>query len=442
MKGRSMAAKLDREVVLATSLTTTTRVGVIASLALLVIAVVWMKSTMISGAVIASGQAVVSGKPKMLQSLDGGVVEEIFVKDGDVVDAGKVLLKLDPTLLLINRDIYRNRLAEVTARESRLEAEYLGELEITRRPPPLELDEKALDRHYVGQESVFLARQDVLRGKKEQLSERIQQFENQIKGVEGQITSTTDQLVFAEKQLETLVALSKDGLARESEVLNLQREKSGLLGQLSQQQSELARIRNSVRDTELEVLQADRQFKEEVVTELREAVTAREELILQIITVEKQLERVEIIAPTAGIVHELQVFTVGGVVPPEQVIVQIIPQGDEVEFELRVDPKSIDQIYVGQKAKVSFPAFDMRTVPEIFGTLAEVPPSSVTDQRTGQSYYRVRLTVPPKDLALLGDVELIPGMPIEAFLETGERSVLSYLTKPLMDQLTRAFREG
>ncbi|NJM82104.1 MAG: HlyD family type I secretion periplasmic adaptor subunit [Tabrizicola sp.] len=442
MRSAAVPARVERDVVLATDLTKTSRFGVIASLALLAIGLVWMQVTMISGAVIASGQAVVSGKPKMVQSLDGGVVEEIFVKDGDLVQAGDPLLKLDPTLLLINRDIYRNRLAEVTARGSRLEAEYLGAAEITRQPPPLELEAAALDRHYQGQQSVFVARQDVLMGKKEQLEERVQQFKNQISGVEGQITSTKDQLAFVDKQLETLVALSKDGLARESEVLNLQREQSGLLGQLSQLQSELARVRNSIRDTELEVLQADRQFKEDVVTELREAVTEREELVLQIITVEKQLARVEIAAPSDGIVHELQVNTVGGVVPAEEVIVQIIPQGNAVEFEIRVDTKSIDQIFVGQKAKVSFPAFDMRTIPEIFGTVAEVPPSSVTDERTGQSYYRVRLEVAPQDLALLGDVEMIPGMPIEAFLETGERSVLSYLTKPLTDQLGRAFREG
>jgi HlyD family secretion protein len=151
---------------------------------------------------------------------------------------------------------------------------------------------------------------------------------------------------------------------------------------------------------------------------------------------------VDILAPTDGIIHEMQVFTVGGVVAPEATIVQVIPQSEGVEFELRIDPKTIDQIFVGQKAKVSFPAFDMRTIPEIFGTLSEVPPSTVTDPTTGQSYYRVGLSVPPEGLALLGNVDLIPGMPIEAFLETGERSVLSYLTKPLMDQLSRAFREG
>ena len=437
-----MARRPEPEVKLKTDLATTARIGVFASLALLGIGFVWMQSTMIEGAVIAHGQAVVSGKPKMVQSLDGGIVSEIFVDDGDVVRAGDVLVKLDPTLLVINQNIYRNRLAEVTARESRLEAEYLGEAEITPLPALPQLAGVDLGRHYTGQQAVFQARRDVLAGKKEQLDERSLQFGNQIDGLNGQIGSVNDQLGYVKTELDSLQALSKEGLARESQVLELQRTQSALLGQLSQLQSDLARIKNSIRDNELEILQSNRTFKETVVTELREATATRDELILQLTTVEKQLERVDIMAPTDGIIHEMQVFTVGGVVPPEATIVQVIPQSEGVEFELRIDPKAIDQIFVGQKAKVSFPAFDMRTIPEIFGTLSEVPPSTVTDPTTGQSYYRVGLSVPPAGLALLGNVDLIPGMPIEAFLETGERSVMSYLTKPLMDQLSRAFREG
>lgn len=437
-----MARRPEPEVRLKTNLATTARIGVIASLALLVIGFFWMQGTMISGAVIAPGQAVVSGKPKKVQSLDGGIVSEIFVEDGDVVRAGDVLVKLDPTLLLINQDIYRNRLAEVTARESRLQAEYLGEDTITRMPTPPQLQGVAIERHYVGQQAVFDARREVLAGKKQQLDERSLQFGNQIDGLTGQITSVNDQLGYVKQELDSLQILNKQGLARESQVLELQRTESGLLGQLSQLQSELARIKNAIRDNALEILQSNRTFKETVVTELREATATRDELILQLTTVEKQLERVDILAPTDGIIHEMQVFTVGGVVAPEATIVQVIPQSEGVEFELRIDPKTVDQIFVGQKAKVSFPAFDMRTIPEIFGTLSEVPPSTVTDPTTGQSYYRVGLSVPPADLALLGNVDLIPGMPIEAFLATGERSVLSYLTKPLMDQLARAFREG
>ncbi|MCK0103874.1 HlyD family type I secretion periplasmic adaptor subunit [Pseudohalocynthiibacter sp. F2068] len=427
---------------LKTGLAIPARLGAFASLLLLVSVFAWMQFTMISGAVIASGQIVVRGKPKQVQSLDGGVVEDIFVEDGDVVKKGDVLLRLDPSLLQINLDIYRNRLAEVLAREMRLEAEYQGLEEPDFTLNTNYLEDGGLERHYAGQREMFSARRDVQEGRKEQLVERILQFGNQIAGVESQIVSKHEQLEFVVKELENVRDLNAEGLARESEVLELQRSESILLGGIAEHQTELARIRNSIRDTELEILQGDREFKEQVVTELREATASREELVLQIVTAEKQLERIEILAPVDGIVHELQAFTLGGVVAPEATIVQIVPLSEGVEFELRVDPQSIDQVFVGQTSKVIFPAFNMRTTPELFGNVSGISPTSLTDPATGIDYFRVELTLEPEELARLGAVELIPGMPVEAFLQTGERSVLTYLTKPLFDQVKRAFREG
>ncbi len=424
-----------------TDLTAPARFGAIISLVMIAAVFFLMKTTMISGAVIAPGQAVVRGKPKVVQSLDGGVVDEIFVKDGDVVKSGDILLRLDPTLLRINLDIFRNRLAEAVAREKRLEAEYLGLDEIEIPAPIPQLGGISLDRHFAGQQEIFDARKDLLMGGRDRLRDRIAQFENQIEGMQGRIDSTKDQLGYVERELASARKLNESGLARESQVLALERSKSGFLGELSGLQSELSGIKNSISDAEMEVLQSERQFKEDVVTELREATATREEMVLQIVSVEKQLARIDITAPTDGIIHEMQVATVGGVVPPEATIMQVVPVSEGVEFEIRVDPKSIDQVYVGQRAHVVFPAFDMRTTPEIFGALAMIPPSTVTDPVTGQSYFRVGLSVPPEELRKLGDVDLIPGMPVEAFLEAGERSVLSYLTKPLVDQLRHAFRD-
>ncbi len=416
--------------------------GALASLALLVSAFIWMSSTLITGAVIAPGKVVVRGLPKQVQSLDGGVVKEILVRDGDVVSKGDVLLRLDPSLLQINLEIYRNRLSEVVTREARLESEY-QELD----EPVFDIDTSYLPdidltQHFKGQREIFVARREVLSGRKEQLAERILQFRNQISGVEALISAKEDQLAYVSQERETKQGLSEQGLVRESELLELQGRESSLLGQIAEHQSELARIYNSIRDTELEILQADREFKEQVVTELRTTTAEREELILQIVTVEKQLERIDIHAPTDGIVHELQATTEGGVVAPEATITQIVPLSDGVEFKLQVDPRSIDQVFVGQVAKVLFPAFNQRTTPELFGTVAGISPTSVEDPQTGQSYFRIDLTLPVEEIARLGDVELIPGMPVEAFLQTGERSVLTYLTEPLLQQLRRAFREG
>lgn len=438
-----MAAKLETETnKVKTGLATPVRLGALASLLLLVSVFAWMNFTLISSAVIAGGQVEVRGLPKLVQSLDGGVIERIFVKDGDVVRKGDVLLRLDSSLVLISLDMYRTRLGEVVAREARLEAEYQG-LE----DPVFEIDATYLDgidltRHYVGQREVFKARREVLDGRREQLAERILQFRNQISGVEALISSKQDQLAFISGVLENVRKLNAEGLARTNEVLNLQNDESAFLGQIAELQAELARIHNSIRDTELEMLQAAREFKEQVVTELQETTAQREELILQIVTIKKQLERIDILAPTDGIVHQMQVSTEGGVIAPEATIAQIVPLSEGVEFKLRVDPRSIDQVFLGQTARVVFPAFNMRTTPELFGTVSGISPSAVKDAVTGESYFQIDLTLSAKELVLLGEVTLIPGMPVEAFLQTGERSVLTYLTQPLVQQIERAFREG
>jgi len=426
---------------LRTDLSRAGRTGILAGLALLLLVFGWAYMTQINGAVIASGSAVVRGKPKIVQSLDGGIVEEIHVRDGDLVRAGDMLLRLAPTLLRINLEMYRNRLAETRAEINRLQAEQINAGTLSFDYDRSYLDGLALIQINASQAEIFAARREVMKGRHEQLREKIVQFRNQISGVEGLITAKQEQLAFIEQELEDVRALHADGLAREGQVLELQRSRSQLLGEISEHQSTLARIRNSVRDTELEILQSERQFKEQVVTDLRKAVMQSEELILQIVTAQKQLERIEILSPVDGIVHEMQVFNAGGVVPPGETILQVIPVSQGVEFEIRVDPNAIDQVIEGQRAKVVFTAFNTRTAPEIFGTVSGISPDSVTDPATGQSFYRVTLAIPPAELARLDGHEILPGMPIEAFLQTGERTVLSYLTRPLSDQLRRAFRD-
>ncbi len=427
--------------VLQTDMSRAMLLGGCGSILLLILAVVWAQMTQINGAVIASGQVMVRGQTKMVQSLDGGIVEAVLVADGNTVVAGQPLIRLDPTLLRVNLDIYRNRLAEALARKARLEAEQLGLPAPVFGPPSPWLAGMDLALQHESQRQMFTARADVLRGTRDQLRESIVQFRNQAIGVEGQIVALREQLGYIEKDLDNLLALNAKGLVRESQVLDLQRTRSAMSGQIAEQDATRARIANSIRDTELAILQAAREFKEQVVTELREASTTSEELTLQIATTQKQLDRIVLHAPSAGIVHELQATTIGGVVAPGVTVVQIVPLSDGVEFSLRLDPLAIDSVYVGQQAKIVLPAFSSST-PHIFGTLASISPTSVTDPATGQSFYRLTLTIPPEELERLGEVDLVPGMPVEAFLQTEERSVWSYLTKPLNDQLTRAFREG
>lgn len=421
-------------------------VGAVASLVLLALLGGWSHLAMIGSAVIAPGHVVVHGQPRPVQNLDGGVVESLQVANGDVVAAGQLLLRLDPTLLQVNLDIYRTRLAELLARKARLEAEHLGlampDVAVLEASGVLHhLGGLSLQRLHEGQRQIMAARAEVLRGRAEQLAEKIKQIANQRVGLEGLIAASGEQLGLMDTELGNMRTLARRGLMRGSEVLAMERARADLLGQLAAQRSETAGLMNAVRDTELEILQADRAFREQVVTELREASAEADELVLQIVTTGKQLDRVDLRSPVAGVVHQLAVTGPGSVVAAGATVLQVVPTGEGLDFELRLDPRKIDQVHPGQQARVSFPAFSAHTTPQVAGTVTGISPTSITDPATQVPYYRLMLTIAPVELARLGDRVLVPGMPVEAFLDGGARSAWSYLTRPLAEQIARAFRE-
>lgn len=415
--------------------------GAIGSLALLVILVTWAALTGISGAVVASGAVAVAGKPKAVQHLDGGIVQDIRVADGDLVEAGALLMRLDDTLLRANLEIYRNRLAEALARRDRLISERNGQAEPAFQVAHPLLAGRDLTAIQDGERAVFTARAEIQAGRIAQLQERIRQFGNQITGIAALIAAKRDQIGFIETELARMRSLQERQLAREAQVLTLEGSRADLLGQVAEHLSETARIENSIRDAELEMLQTARTFKEQAVTELRDATTQIEELTQQIITTEKQLQRIAIVAPVAGFVHEMQIVTVGGVVPPGGVIAQIIPTGEGQVFEFRIPPQSVDQVYPGQPVRMVFSAFNHRTTPELWGKVVSVSPTTVVDEATGAAFYRVQAGITPEELARLGGLDLVPGMPVEGFIGTEERSVASYLLRPIVEQFNRAFRE-
>lgn len=414
----------------------------LASVAALVLLFLLFQIISIGSAVIASGRVVVQGSPRPVQSLEGGLVSEIRVENGDVVAAGEVLVRLDPTLLTISRDIVRGRLAELVARRSRLEAEEQQLDDVLPPDMPPQLEARALMQHLAGQREIFRSRRAVLASRKAQLSERVGQYEAQIAGIEAQIGATESQVVFVTREVTNLQILQKQGLAPESRLLDLQGRQAGLLGQIALYRSELAGAKNSIRDAELKIVQAEREFHQQVVTELREVTASIDENTLELARVDETLARLDVRAPVSGVVHEMQVWAGGGVVPPKGTILTIIPVSEGLEFELQVPPESIDPVYVGQVARIRFPSFDQRSTPELTGTISTISPDSVTDRATGRVFYRVGVSIAQEELVRLGAAELIPGMPVEAFLQTGERSILSFLVKPLVDQIGYTFREG
>lgn len=401
----------------------------------------WAATTVIGGAVIASGQAIVQGDAKVIQSLDGGMVEAIMIEDGDHVAEGDLLMQLDPTLLRINLDSARSRLAAALALQERLQAEQLQMSSLEFSYDALPFARPDTSPHEASQQAIFMARRAVLEGARDQLAEVFVQSEARRRGLDGQVTATREQIALIEQDLENMRTLAEQGLARQSQMSELQRTQSELMGRLATLEAEQTQLANSLRESELETLQRERSFMESVVTELRDATAQVEELTLEIVTRSAQLDRVDIRAPVGGVVHEMQVTTQGGVIAPGETILEIIPLGNTMEFTLRVDPHSIDQVWQGQSAKVTLAAFDPQSTPQLEASVVQISPDVVHDPATGQSYYRVDLEVPTEELARLGAVEVLPGMPIEAFLETGDRSVLAYLMQPLSSHLRRAFRE-
>ncbi|MFM2389354.1 MAG: hypothetical protein RLZZ437_909 [Pseudomonadota bacterium] len=416
-------------------------VAICASLGLLAALVVWAVLTQISGAVVAQGTIAVLGKPKAVQHLDGGIVQDILVADGDLVAKGQPLIRLDPTLLQANLEIYRNRLAESSARLARLRAEQAGATSVQFPAASALLAGRDLSAMQDMETAIFAARADINAGRKAQLEERIRQFGNQIAGVNALIAAKREQVGYIEQELVRQEELLSRGLGRDADVLTLQGNRADLLGQIAEHLTESARIENSVRDTELEMLQAERQFREQAVTELQQTNQQIEELTQQIVSTERQLERIEIVAPVAGHVHELQVVTEGGIVPPGALIAQIIATDEARTFEFRVAPVSVDNVHPGQDVRLRFAAFNPRTTPEVFGKITSISPTTVMDEATGMAFFRVFADVPATELARLGDLELVPGMPIEGYINTGSRSVADYLTRPIVDSLAKTFRE-
>jgi len=417
------------------------RIGLMSVFVLVGVLGAWASLSTISGAIIASGQAVVQGKPKLVQSLDGGQVAEIFARDGDIVAQGDILLKLDATLVQTNLDIARTRLASALALRARLEAEQLG-LEVPVFVyPNLPVTDLETASHERAQKKIFEARAAVLTGREAQLGETLLQLENQNNGVTGQIEALIEQLELLDADLADMRKLADQGLARQSQMSELLRSKSQVNGQMAGLEAERARLGNARQEAILETLQATRSFNEEVVTQMRDVTAQIEEQVLEIVTLRAQLNRIDIVAPAGGVVHEMQVTTEGGVVVSGGDIAQIIPSNEDIDFELRVDPRSVDQVHLGQTARLILSSFDPQSTPELAAEVAAVSPDVLNDERSGQPYYRVSLKLAPEALADLTQMDIVPGMPVEAYLETGDRSVLSYLVHPLAAHLRRALRE-
>ena len=400
----------------------------------------WAAFTMISGAVVAQGQVMVRAQTQQLQSLEGGTVSALLVKNGDRVTKGQILVQFDPALTRANLDITLAKLADALALQSRLQAEQQGNVpDFT--PPALPFPAPDLTAAAAGQRSVFAARAALQQGQRDRLVETLAQQDSQLQGLKIQIGAKRDQIALAQIQVDNQQSLLDKGLTRQSALSDLRRGLSELLGQLAGLEAEQARLTTARRDSTLETLQGERSFQEKVATDLGDATARMQELVLEIVMRRDQLAHTDLRAPMDGVVHEMKLATLGGVVAPGGTVLDIIPLDQGMSFEVQVDPRGIDQVHVGQATDLVLSSFDPRNTPRLKAHVLTVSPDAVVDPRSGRSFYRVDLDVPPAELARLGDQVLVPGMPISAYLATSDRSVLAYLLHPLTSQLDLAFRE-
>ena len=402
----------------------------------------WASTAEISGALIAPGSVVVDSNVKKVQHPTGGVVGEVRVRDGDHVKAGDILVRLDETVTRANLAIVRKGLIELYARKARLAAERDGADTVA---TPKELADKTGDADVqealASERKLFELRRAARLGQKQQLRQRITQLQEEIRGLVAQQDAKTKETELIEQELAGMRELWKKNLIPLDKLTALERETARLQGERGQLVASAAQTKGKIAEIELQVLQVDQDLSSDVAKELREIDGKIGEYVERKVAAEDQLKRTDIRAPQDGVVFQSTANTVGGVIAAGDPIMLIVPETDNLLVEAKVDPKDIDKVQFGQPVLLRFSAFDIRTTPEINGTVARVAADTSTDQRTGQTYYVVRIAMTPEEIARLGYVKLTPGMPAEAFIQTGQRTMLSYLIKPLHDQLMRAFRE-
>jgi HlyD family secretion protein len=402
----------------------------------------WALSTELAGAVIAEGQLVVESSKKTIQSPTTAVVAEILVDNGDRVKAGDVLLRLDQTEAFASLAIIQKQIDELEARQARLEAEIAGDAAID-FPATLtaRADDATVARIQKGEVALFTARRGGREAQKDQYRQQVEQLNEQILGLMAQQRGKQQEVDLNAKELGKLDELWQQHLTTFSSFNRAAMDNARLTAELGELRANLAGTRGRISEINLKIIQVDEEVRSGAGSDLSDIRNNLAQLGEKRVAAKEQLNRVDIRAPQDGTVHELAVHTVRGVVTAGQPIMSLVPEADVLIVEAHVRPQDIDQIHVGQQADLRFAAFNQRTTPEISGELTRVSADTVQDTRTGSSYYVVRIALHADQLARLDGLKLIPGMPVEVFVATTPRTAMSYIARPFIDQLGRAFRD-
>ncbi len=398
----------------------------------------WAVSAKLSGAIIAQGQIVVRQQVKLVQHRDGGIVSAILVENGSAVEAGDVLVRLDDTQAKAELAIVRGQISELQGRRARLTAEREGADTLV-FADGFETDPMTRDIAR-GERRLFAQNQARQEGKREQLALQVEQYEDQVRGLEAQQTSNEAERAIVAADLERFRKLVKKGIVGAVKLGELERDLSKVEGMKGEIASNIARVKGQISEARLKIIEFDQEARTDAQRELRDVEARLSEQQERAIALRDRLSRMELRAPIAGYVNDLSIHTVDGVIAAGESVMSIVPVDDDLIVEARLAPSDIDQIHVGQHTRLRFSAFNQRTTPEVDGTVEVIAAAATMDPVTKSPYYLSSIVI-ADGIGALGEKNLVPGMPVEVFITTEERSPMSYLVKPFTDQMMRAFRE-
>ncbi len=401
---------------------------------------VWLATAQIAGAIIASGVVVVESNVKRVQHSAGGIVGEILVKNGDHVTPGQVVVRLDDTQTRAALGIVVSQLIELRGRKARLTAER-DDATTIEYPEGFENDGPSSARVAAGERELLESRRLILQVQKSQLGERIEQLTLEGRGLTSQHDAKVTELKLVREELGRLRDLYQKNLVAVTRILAMQREEARINGEQGALLAQIGRSGGQIAEIKVQIANLEQTMRTEAQKELREVEGRIAELEERRVAAEDQLKRIDIRAPQGGMVHELGVHTVGGVIGPAETLMQVVPTGETLAVEIRLAPTDIDQATIGQTATLRFVAFNQRTTPEVSGVISRIGADSSKETQTGNAYYTARIGLDGDTLSRLGAVKLLPGMPVEAYITTTQRSALSFFLKPFEDQIRHVFVE-
>lgn len=399
----------------------------------------WSVLAPIQGAAHAPGTVMVRSNKQVVQHLEGGIVEEILVRNGDPVAAGEPLLVLDDTQPLAQLEIATGQYTALRALEARLLAERDG-LESIDFPEELTSGDLNAQIEMNAQTQLFQTRKASLEGSVDVLEQRIGQLQSRLEGMRAQRQSREELAVSYTEELNEVRALLEEGFSDKTRLRELERNAARLRGEAAEMTANISSTEIQVGETRLEILQQQREFQNDVASQLSETQTNLKDIRERMIALRDVLARTTVKSPVSGVVNGMQVHTIGAVISPGTPLAEVVPQSDELVVEARIQPVDIDRVAVDQDATIRFSSFG-NSVPTIFGRVIHISADSFVDENTGAPFYTARVEVTPEGMENLGELTLIPGMPAEVFIATGSRTFLQYLMKPISNALARSFRE-